>query len=72
MNAKKCDACKRYYDNYRSKEVNDVVYDGIQLLSTDLKGRKIGCGTLDLCYDCMSNVLQMFNMSNGKIKYDSQ
>lgn len=72
MNAKKCDACKRYYDNYRSKEANDVVFDGIRLLSTDLKGDKISYGTLDLCYDCMSNILQMFNMSNGKIKYDSQ
>lgn len=62
MDAKKCDACKKYYDFYCNNVKDSVVYNTITLALYNHNGGLITGINKDVCPDCMLKVLAVLNM----------
>lgn len=53
MNAKKCDLCENFYDNYGKGETNANGISKVYLPLNNMVERSCAINTYDLCPDCM-------------------
>ena len=63
--AKKCDVCGQQYNPYtikhKNKEINGIVLAEINSLQVPFASE-----TLDCCFDCMKEILEMIEVRNVK------
>ena len=52
MNAKKCDRCKKLYEEYRDEETRS---NAIRLMRRKVEGSLLGNEFFDLCHACMES-----------------
>lgn len=62
MNAKKCDACGKLYENYGTRG-NHKRANGIMLIHNKFNSH-LSLGVLDLCEGCMEKVKDFLNIKN--------
>lgn len=53
MNAKKCDACGKFYEHYGNKRGE---YNTLYMQVNSKRGSEIECVAYDLCPECMEKV----------------
>lgn len=59
MNAKKCDKCGKFYDEYSTKSY-DAEPNAILLVQNQENKETYCCKQYDLCRECMENLREWF------------
>lgn len=62
MLARKCDACKTYYDHYDGRGQNEENANGFIFIDRDLRDYWDPYKRYDLCPTCMGVVINMIDM----------
>lgn len=63
MNARKCDRCGMFYEEYNMIN-NKKAINGVMLLNIDSNDRYFSHGPNDLCPTCSEEFVNWFNRSN--------
>lgn len=58
MIARKCDICKKYYDNYDGYNNNKVNANAIIFVDIDITDSYATRDTYDLCPNCMNSIIK--------------
>ena len=63
-NARKCDRCGLYYDEYNVQN-NAEKINGIMLINIDSDNRYFSHGPHDLCHACSDELMKWFKKENN-------